>query len=111
MLLKRSHAAAARPQVDAPYAHWDIPRIGQAYVLFRGRLAPPYSHGPGPESLETRLFAPQVCVCPCVCVRVCVCVCVYATLVPSDEWLPLHYGSETSMLIVRPAGPTARVRR
>ena len=46
-------------QIVAPYAHWDIPVIGQAYILFRARLAPPYTFWPGTESLETRLFAPE----------------------------------------------------
>lgn len=46
-------------QILAPYAHWDIPVIGQAYVLFRARLLPPYSFDAGTESLETQLFAPH----------------------------------------------------
>ncbi len=46
-------------QILAPYAHWDIPVIGQAYILFRARLAPPFEFGSGTESLETRLFAPH----------------------------------------------------
>ncbi|EIE26161.1 hypothetical protein COCSUDRAFT_10765, partial [Coccomyxa subellipsoidea C-169] len=51
--------ASARVEIVAPYAHWDIPVIGQAYILFRARLAPPYTFWPGTESLETRLFAPE----------------------------------------------------
>ena len=43
----------------APYAHWDIPVIGQAYCLFRARLAAPFQFSAGEESLEARLFAPQ----------------------------------------------------
>lgn len=43
----------------APYAHWDIPSIGQAYILFRAALTEPYSFSPGPETLETALFAPS----------------------------------------------------
>lgn len=46
-------------QIMAPYAHWDIPVIGQAYILFRARLAEPYTFEPGTESLETCLFAPH----------------------------------------------------
>lgn len=46
-------------QILAPYAHWDIPVIGQAYILFRARLAPPFEFGSGAESLETRLFLPH----------------------------------------------------
>ena len=42
----------------APYAHWDIPVIGQSYLLFRARLAAPHTFSPGEESLETRLFRP-----------------------------------------------------
>jgi hypothetical protein len=40
----------------APYAHWDIPVIGQSYLLFRARLAAPFEFSAGEESLETRLF-------------------------------------------------------
>jgi hypothetical protein len=46
-------------QVLAPYSHFDIPVIGQAYLLFRARLMPPFTYEPGAESLETRLFAPE----------------------------------------------------
>ena len=46
-------------QVLAPYSHFDIPVIGQAYLLFRARLMPPYTHAPGVESLETALFSPE----------------------------------------------------
>lgn len=46
-------------QIIAPYAHWDIPAIGQAYVLFRAHLTQPVAFSPGPESLETALFAPE----------------------------------------------------
>ncbi|EFJ46901.1 hypothetical protein VOLCADRAFT_44814, partial [Volvox carteri f. nagariensis] len=51
---EEAHAA-----VIAPYAHWDIPNIGQAYILFRAQLAPPYTYSSGPESLEVALFAPD----------------------------------------------------
>lgn len=46
-------------QILAPYAHWDIPVIGQAYILFRARLASPFEFSSGTESLETRLFPPH----------------------------------------------------
>ena len=47
-------------QIMAPYAHWDIPVIGQSYLLFRASLAAPYSFSPGIESLETELFKPNM---------------------------------------------------
>ncbi|GAX73460.1 hypothetical protein CEUSTIGMA_g912.t1 [Chlamydomonas eustigma] len=50
--------AQALVQVLAPYAHWDIPMIGQAYILFRAKLVHPFTFSPGRESLETRLFHP-----------------------------------------------------
>jgi len=46
----------AMVDVHAPFAHFDVPRIGQAYILFRGSLASPYVYGTGPESLEVKLF-------------------------------------------------------
>ena len=46
----------ANVDVHAPFAHFDIPRIGQAYILFRGSLASPYEYGIGAESLEAKLF-------------------------------------------------------
>jgi len=49
----------AEVQVLAPYCHWDIPMIGQAYILFRAQLAHPYTFSPGSESLETALFDPK----------------------------------------------------
>jgi hypothetical protein len=41
--------------------HLDIPAIGQSYLLFRARLAPPFTFSAGgtPESLEARLFTPS----------------------------------------------------
>lgn len=42
-----------------PFSHLDVPMIGQAYVLFRAKLAEPYTHSPGEESLETQLFDPE----------------------------------------------------
>jgi ADP-ribose/FAD diphosphatase len=38
---------------------WDIPIIGQSYVMFRANLAPPYTFSAGPESLEVALFDPK----------------------------------------------------
>eukprot|EP00958_Prasinococcus_capsulatus_P023951 scaffold3674_cov371-Prasinococcus_capsulatus_cf.AAC.8 len=49
--------ACARVQLTAPFMHLDIPVISQAYVLFRAELLPPYTHSPGAESQETKLFA------------------------------------------------------
>ena len=46
-------------QIMAPYAQWDIPVIGQSYLLFRAKLAAPHSFSPGTESLETELFEPR----------------------------------------------------
>lgn len=51
--------AEARVEVLAPFAHFDIPRIGQAYILFRAQLAHPFTFGAGEESLETALFSPE----------------------------------------------------
>ncbi|GFH23600.1 MutT/NUDIX hydrolase [Haematococcus lacustris] len=50
--------AGAVVTITAPYCHWDIPIIGQAYVLFRAQLAPPFSFSAGPESQEVALFSP-----------------------------------------------------
>ena len=47
--------AGARVRVTAPLAHFDIPDIGQIYLLFRAELLAP-GLAPGPESLEVRLF-------------------------------------------------------
>lgn len=51
--------ANAAVQILGPYAHLDIPVIGQAYILFRAKLAPPYTYSSGPESLEVELFEPS----------------------------------------------------
>jgi len=51
--------AGAHVQIIAPYAHFDIPRIGQAYVLFRAKLLPPYTCGPSSESLESAFVSPE----------------------------------------------------
>ncbi|HKU38722.1 MAG TPA: NUDIX hydrolase [Polyangiales bacterium] len=50
--------AQARVQVIAPYAHFDIPYIGQAYIFYRARLIAP-EFGPGTESLEVKLVPPE----------------------------------------------------
>jgi ADP-ribose/FAD diphosphatase len=50
--------AAAAVEVIAPFVHYDIVGIGQSYLLFRARLAPPHSFSAvAPETLEARLFA------------------------------------------------------
>jgi ADP-ribose/FAD diphosphatase len=46
--------AGAQVKVIAPYAHFDIPHIGQAYVFYRAKLLSP-DFAPGPESLEAKL--------------------------------------------------------
>ena len=48
--------ARARVRVIAPYAHFDVPHIGQAYILYRAELIEP-GFAAGPESLEVELFA------------------------------------------------------
>lgn len=46
--------------IDAPHCHYDIPGISQIYLLFRARLAEPFTFSARePESLEARLFAPE----------------------------------------------------
>ena len=57
-------------QILAPYAHWDIPVIGQSYLLFRARLVAPHSFSPGLESLETELFEPKDIPFDMVCTHV-----------------------------------------
>lgn len=47
--------AQARVRLLRPFAHFDIPHIGQAYILFLAELGAS-AFGPGEESLETRLF-------------------------------------------------------
>lgn len=52
--------AGATIQVLAPYCHYDIVNIGQAYLLFRAKLVAPYDFAAcQPESLEARLFSPK----------------------------------------------------
>ncbi|GGG18413.1 NUDIX hydrolase [Caldovatus sediminis] len=48
--------AQARIALDGVLAVYSIARIGQVQVIFRARFARP-GFAPGPESLETRLFA------------------------------------------------------
>lgn len=50
--------ANARVAVIAPYAHFDIPYIGQAYIFYRARLLSA-DMGPGSESLEVKLVPPE----------------------------------------------------
>jgi 8-oxo-dGTP pyrophosphatase MutT (NUDIX family) len=54
-------ATPFKVEVLAPFMHLDIPAIGQSYLLFRARLAPPFTFSAAgtPESLEARLFAPS----------------------------------------------------
>ncbi len=47
--------ACARVEVVAPYAHFDMPHIGQHYVLFRARMTAP-GYSAGEESSDVRLF-------------------------------------------------------
>jgi ADP-ribose/FAD diphosphatase len=49
--------AGAVVAVTAPYAHFDIPHIGQAYLFYRARMLAP-EFVPGSESLEVK-FVPQ----------------------------------------------------
>uniref|UniRef100_A0A0D3CC36 Myb-like domain-containing protein n=2 Tax=Brassica oleracea var. oleracea TaxID=109376 RepID=A0A0D3CC36_BRAOL len=48
--------AGATVEVISPFAQFDIPLIGQTYVIFLARLKN-LDFAPGPESLECRLFA------------------------------------------------------
>lgn len=47
--------ARARVDVEDLIGLYNIPRIGQVYVVFRGRMLSA-DHAPGVESLETKLF-------------------------------------------------------
>lgn len=49
--------ARARVEVIAPYAHFDVPHIGQSYVMYRARMLSP-DFAPGPESEDVRLVPP-----------------------------------------------------
>jgi len=50
--------AGADVRIVAPFAHFDVPHIGQAYILYRAELRSS-AFGPGPESLEVELTAPD----------------------------------------------------
>jgi ADP-ribose pyrophosphatase YjhB (NUDIX family) len=50
--------ARASVRIVAPYAHFDVPHIGQAYIIYRAALVAP-GFGPGTESLEVKLVAPE----------------------------------------------------
>ena len=50
--------AQAHVRIVAPYAHFDVPHIGQAYILYRAELTQ-NGFGPGPESLEVELTHPD----------------------------------------------------
>jgi ADP-ribose pyrophosphatase YjhB (NUDIX family) len=47
--------ASARVEVGELYTMISLPQIGQVYVMFRARLVD-LDFGPGPESLDVRLF-------------------------------------------------------
>jgi ADP-ribose/FAD diphosphatase len=48
--------AGARVEIVAPFFHIDIPAIGQAYLLYRAKLAPPFTFLKAtPESTEVKL--------------------------------------------------------
>lgn len=44
---ERRRAARVAVVPAGPYAHLDVPFIGQAYLLFRARLKPPYTYSAG----------------------------------------------------------------
>ncbi|KAI3667481.1 hypothetical protein L6452_42542 [Arctium lappa] len=48
--------AGAKVQVLSPFAHLDIPLIGQTYIIFLAKMTTQH-FSPGPESSECRLFA------------------------------------------------------
>ena len=60
---RESHEEAnAAVQILAPYAHFDVTHIAQAYIVYRAQLVvpdegPPFSAGP--ESLEVKLVRPS----------------------------------------------------
>ncbi|KAL4533843.1 hypothetical protein Ndes2437B_g03165 [Nannochloris sp. 'desiccata'] len=52
--------AGANIEIIAPYVHYDIVGIGQAYLLFRAKLSSPFTFAAmPPESLDAALFAPE----------------------------------------------------
>jgi ADP-ribose/FAD diphosphatase len=50
--------AGAHVAVIAPYAHFDIPYIGQAYIFYRARMQSP-EYSAGSESLEVEFVDPS----------------------------------------------------
>jgi ADP-ribose/FAD diphosphatase len=50
--------AGARVRIVAPYAHFDVPHIGQAYILYRAEMIAP-EFAPGAESLDVKLALPD----------------------------------------------------
>jgi len=49
--------AAADIEIEAPFCHFDITAIGQTYILFKGRLLPPYTYRAVlPETLDVGLY-------------------------------------------------------
>jgi ADP-ribose/FAD diphosphatase len=45
--------ARARVRIVAPYVHFDVPHIGQAYLIYRAELTEPgFSAGPESEAVE-----------------------------------------------------------
>jgi ADP-ribose/FAD diphosphatase len=50
--------AGASVRIVAPYAHFDVPQIGQAYIIYRAVLLSD-AFAPGPESLEVKLVSPD----------------------------------------------------
>jgi len=54
--------ASAYVRIVAPYAHFDVTHIAQAYIIYRAKLEQPEAgplFGPGPESLEVKLVHPK----------------------------------------------------
>lgn len=54
--------ATARVRVVAPYVHFDVVHIAQAYIVYRAQLMPASegpSFAPGEESLEVKLVRPD----------------------------------------------------
>jgi ADP-ribose/FAD diphosphatase len=49
--------AGAEVRILAPYVHFDVPHIGQSYIIYRAELLSE-TFAPGPESLEAKLVAP-----------------------------------------------------
>jgi ADP-ribose pyrophosphatase YjhB (NUDIX family) len=50
--------AGAHVRIIAPYLHFDVPHIGQAYILYRAELLSP-ELAPGAESLAVKLALPD----------------------------------------------------